>query len=157
MSVSAGCVITLCIPSEEWIAVPTYTDTATPIIGDPRCLLSCRHRRPDVPGLTQQGSGYSQSRSTAIFPTVDILQASYGCPSLHFSSQTEFLSWYSASCLYTCSIEGHAHAELIFFIFLLLHEIFYLIKSSLHHLHIKPQIILRCLSWLGSTLFTFTV
>ena len=33
---------------------------------------------PVIPGLILQGPGYCQSRSTAIFIAVDILQASYG-------------------------------------------------------------------------------
>ncbi len=77
-SVSAVCVIAWCIPSDEWLTVPTYTDSATTIIGDPRCLLSCRPWRSDVPDPILQVPGYCQSRYTTTFPTVDMLQASNG-------------------------------------------------------------------------------
>ncbi len=97
VSVSAVCVIAWCIPSEEGIAVPAYTDTATPIIGDPGCLLSCRPLRSDVPGLILQGTGYCQSRSTAVYPPVDIYFRLLVAFRFHFS-QTEFIGWYSTSC-----------------------------------------------------------
>ena len=102
VSVSAVCVIAWCIPSEEWIAVTAYTDTATPIIGDPGCLPSCRPWRSDVPGLILQGPGYCQSRSTAIFPAV--LQAPYGFP-------FPLLGWYSASCWNTLLMMRTIHVN----------------------------------------------
>ncbi len=72
--------------------------TLIPIIGDMRHLLSCWPWRLDVPGPILQGPGYCQSRSTTIFPAVDMYFRLLTAFRFHFSSQTEFLGRYSASC-----------------------------------------------------------
>ncbi len=102
-SVLANCVIDLCIPS-EWITVPAYTDTVTPIIGDPGCLPTCRPLRSAVPDPIPQVPGYCQSRYTTKFLAVDMFHASYGFSSpLPFSGrrrevETLHLARYSGCC-----------------------------------------------------------
>ncbi len=88
MRVCAVCVIT-CIPSEEWIAVPAYTDTIdipdqwrSPV---PPILPTLASRCPIL-----QGPGYCQSRSTAIFPAADIYFRLLTAFRLHFSNFSDF-------------------------------------------------------------------